>query len=119
MKKLLNLVLLVGLFISVSSSEIFSQTITNNTDCPMTIIVFHSCSDNVVYTVDANDTETMSDPAVAASVSAVQFTLGPCGFRLTDGTCVPGSNTGIANCPGAICETYSGVLDANGDITIN
>ncbi|MFK8004960.1 MAG: hypothetical protein AB8H03_01255 [Saprospiraceae bacterium] len=126
MKKLLKLVLLVGLFISVSSSEIFSQTITNNTDCAFTIIVFYSAPDC--------DTETVSVPANGGVVTvqhkintargyANQLTFGaPCVFHLSNGECTPmtaeetTSNCGI----GATCASYTATLTfATGNLVIN
>lgn len=125
MKKLLKLVLLVGLFISYSSSDVFSQTITNTTDCTFQVTVFYSstgCNSQVVTVAPNSVSATLPAKISAAGGAAVQLTLGPCSFRLTDGDCVaPANLTATVNCGlGAVCSNYTATLDPmTGSLVIN
>lgn len=130
MKNVLKLVLLVALFIS-TSSDVFSQTITNNTNCDFNVNVFFSyppdCdnSDNINYPVAARTSATITPPT-GASVSAANGAPTSntiCRFRVA--ACGGGSPIDVVSCgsggvSGGSCNSYTVIIDpATGDITIN
>lgn len=128
MKNVFKLVLLVALFIS-TSSDVFSQTITNNTNCDFNVNVFFSyppdCdnSDNISYIVDAKNAVSFIPPAgsmvSAANGAPTSNTI--CRFRVA--ACGGGSPIDVVSCgplSGGSCNSYTVTIDAGtGNITIN
>ncbi|MFK8009416.1 MAG: hypothetical protein AB8H03_23850 [Saprospiraceae bacterium] len=129
MKNLLKLVLLVALFIS-SSSDAFSQTITNNTDCDFRVKVHYSypaaCDnqDDLNWNVPANAVGfAIPGPAGSRATGAkgrpVFFSTSSnnCGFAIT--LCGgPDDDTVACSAPCLTGPSYTATIDSNGNITI-
>lgn len=125
MKNLFKSVLLVGLFVASFSSEAFSQTITNNTDCTFRITCFYAefgCASRVV-TVPPNSVSAVLPAKISGALgAAVQLTNGPCPFKVGNGDC-PSTGSDLdddVDCgDNAVCQFFTATLDANtGSLTI-
>lgn len=129
MKNLLKFVLLVALFVS-SSSDAFSQTLTNNTGCNFSVKVYYSYSpvcdnqDDLNFTVSGGGgTVNIAGPAGSRATGAkgrpAFYSTSPsnCGFAIT---LCGGPDDDTVACA-ASCLTggsYTATIDSNGNITI-